>query len=554
LSYNPTDIFKQTDLVNLKKLLRIDTDIIIRGEFIKTLGEIEKINGFLGISHSSIENLGNLKRIQKDFWISSYTVLSRLNSLNKLEYVGGDVSLRYSNVKNLGNLKKVGGKLSLRDTEIKDLGLLEYVGGDLYLPKKFQNEIDISKVNVQGKIRFWNDSKTKKNLVPKSELGLINYLEKIPQWNHKYIYYFNEIKEATSLQKKFYQEYKKYFLKGEYLDVEGNNNYTFILFYDLIENHSQDLNLLQTRLKKLEKYYPITKGYTNSAIIRKFESENDFETAWKLKYQEEYIGYESIIEFEEKFGRKLLDGELLVKLGGFSHLTEFGQNNIQEIKPFGALEIEKYENEKGVDFFGLFLINNEPIKTKQSGTSLIYDAEYYKSFFLANSEYQHYKAIDDFQIKSNYVKKIPHVVEKAIYNQCRLILKNTEDSYREKIGMPKVGEGWISETELFYKVSDYFKDLEVIHHASPKWLGRQHLDIYIPKFKIGIEYQGAQHYEPNEFFGGQKAFEQTVERDKRKKQLCEENNCLLIYVEKGYDIKDIVSKIERIKNGVQQRI
>lgn len=56
--------------------------------------------------------------------------------------------------------------------------------------------------------------------------------------------------------------------------------------------------------------------------------------------------------------------------------------------------------------------------------------------------------------------------------------------------MPKVGEGWISETELFYKISDYFKEDEVVHHASPKWLGRQHLDIYFPKLNIGIEYQG----------------------------------------------------------------
>ena len=81
-----------------------------------------------------------------------------------------------------------------------------------------------------------------------------------------------------------------------------------------------------------------------------------------------------------------------------------------------------------------------------------------------------------------------HVGEKAILNQFRVILKSAEDLYREDIGMPKVGEGWISETELFYKISNYFKDYEIISHASPKWLGRQHLDIYIPKLNIVIEY------------------------------------------------------------------
>jgi hypothetical protein len=166
---------------------------------------------------------------------------------------------------------------------------------------------------------------------------------------------------------------------------------------------------------------------------------------------------------------------------------------------------------------------------------------------LSKAEYEHYKAIDDYQAESGYINSFPHVVEKSIFNQCRLILKQAEDLYRETIGMPKVGEGWISETELFYKISDYFKNEEVVHHASPKWLGRQHLDIYLPKLNIGIEYQGAQHYEPIEFFGGQEAFEKTVERDKRKKQLCKKNNCLLICADKGYDLNEIIAKIESRK-------
>lgn len=115
--------------------------------------------------------------------------------------------------------------------------------------------------------------------------------------------------------------------------------------------------------------------------------------------------------------------------------------------------------------------------------------------------------------------------------------------------MPKVGEGWISETELFYRISDYFKDDEVIHHASPKWLGRQHLDIYLPSLNVAIEYQGAQHYEPIEFFGGQKAFERNVERDKRKKQICEKHKCVLIYADKGYDLDEIIKTIVGIKDG-----
>ena len=52
----------------------------------------------------------------------------------------------------------------------------------------------------------------------------------------------------------------------------------------------------------------------------------------------------------------------------------------------------------------------------------------------------------------------------------------------------------------------HFKLEEVFHHGNPKWLGLQHVDIWFPKYKIGIEYQGKQHDEPVEFFGGEESF------------------------------------------------
>ncbi len=572
LNYNPTDIFTATDLKKIISKNEIHSDIIIRGENIKKLEKVEKVNGFLGVSDSTIESFGTLKEVKGNLFISTNTVFSNIKSLDNLEVVGGDLILRYSNIEDLGALKKVGGKLSLRDTKIKNLGLLEFVGGDLFLPKRIEKEIDLTNLTVKGKIKFWNDSKTKEKIIPKSEMGYFDYNNPVPHWNHKYIYSFREIGEANSEQLAFYRVYKNHFLSEKYIDVKGNDNYSFILFYDLLENHNSDTKELQSHLKKLAKYYPKTKMYGESAIIEKLENSGNFEKAWELILQKEYINVQKIIEYENKLNRELLNGELIVKLGGFSHLTEFGQKNINEIKPFANKQLENYKLDKGTEFFKLFVKNGKPITTtktvviekkksffgflKKPITETIseYNSSYYEDFFLSKAEYEHYKAIDDYQAQSGYINSFPHVVEKSIFNQCRLILKQTEDLYRETIGMPKVGEGWISETELFYKISDYFKDEEVVHHASPKWLGRQHLDIYLPKLKIGIEYQGAQHYEPIEFFGGQEAFEKTVERDKRKKELCEKHNCMLIYADKGYDLNEIIVKIESRKNGVQHRI
>lgn len=316
----------------------------------------------------------------------------------------------------------------------------------------------------------------------------------------------------------------------------------------------------------LARYYPKTKMYVEDTIIKELEKAGNYEDAWNLLSQKDYINIKKIIEYENQLKRELLNGELIVKISGYSHLSIFGQRNIKEIKPFTDKRLEMYKTEKGVRFFDLFVQNGLPIKTpktvalerkksffiffkKQSYETVYeYNPAYYEDFFLSQDEYVFYKKIDDSQREPGHIKDysfcLPHVVEKSIINQCRLILKQAEDLYRESIGMPKIGEGWISETELFYKISNHFKDDEVIQHASPKWLAKQHLDIYFPQCNIGIEYQGIQHYKPIDFFGGQEAFEKTVERDIRKMNLCKKHNCYLIYVKEGYDFHELSIKIE----------
>jgi hypothetical protein len=121
-----------------------------------------------------------------------------------------------------------------------------------------------------------------------------------------------------------------------------------------------------------------------------------------------------------------------------------------------------------------------------------------------------------------------------------------ENEIRKLFGLPKIGEGWISETNLFYEIKTHFSKHVVIHHGRPSWLGKQHLDIYIPKFNIGIEYQGDQHYYPIDFFGGEDSYVKNKARDENKKQLCIKNNCHLIYVNPGYTLDEVITRIEKI--------
>ncbi|MDK6275478.1 hypothetical protein QP116_07010 [Pseudoglutamicibacter cumminsii] len=129
----------------------------------------------------------------------------------------------------------------------------------------------------------------------------------------------------------------------------------------------------------------------------------------------------------------------------------------------------------------------------------------------------------------------------AIY--AKDIARRAENMVREEAGVPRVGEGWISETRLYRELAEAFPEYEVQQHASPPWLGRQHLDVFIPGLSVGIEYQGAQHYRPIEFFGGQEAFEATVKRDARNRRLCTRNGVRLVLVHPGYRLADVVAEI-----------
>ncbi len=53
----------------------------------------------------------------------------------------------------------------------------------------------------------------------------------------------------------------------------------------------------------------------------------------------------------------------------------------------------------------------------------------------------------------------------------------------------------------------------ILREASPTWLGKQRLDVYLPELRLAIEYQGKQHTDSVEFFGGQDAYEKNLERE-----------------------------------------
>ena len=138
------------------------------------------------------------------------------------------------------------------------------------------------------------------------------------------------------------------------------------------------------------------------------------------------------------------------------------------------------------------------------------------------------------------------IIPTILYNEFIDTFRNPENEIREILGLPKIGEGWINETKLFYLIKERFKDYRVIQHGRPKWLGKQHLDIYLPDFNIGIEYQGEQHSISVEIFGGDDGLKNNQERDRRKKYLCEKNNLKLYEVFPNNNFDSFVDELSEM--------
>ncbi len=98
--------------------------------------------------------------------------------------------------------------------------------------------------------------------------------------------------------------------------------------------------------------------------------------------------------------------------------------------------------------------------------------------------------------------------------------RHIENVLRERFGYPRVGQKWVKETTLYNMVCDLFPNYKAIHHYRGKELGGLELDVWLPELKVGIEYQGEQHYKAIEHWGGKQGLEQRIANDKRKRALC----------------------------------
>lgn len=110
---------------------------------------------------------------------------------------------------------------------------------------------------------------------------------------------------------------------------------------------------------------------------------------------------------------------------------------------------------------------------------------------------------------------------------------------------------WKSEQLVYELTKQLYPKYTVYYQYRPEYLkvGNSQLsyDVFISKKRVAIEYQGKQHFEPVEIFGGEEAFEKQKKRDELKRELSAQNDIKLVYINYWESITPELLK-EKIEN------
>ena len=410
----------------------------------------------------------------------------------------------------------------------------------------------------------------------KNEVNIIKVEKILNAGIQKLREYSIELKDLNKEQKKFYLKWEENYHKNNYLDVKDNISYVFIYLYKIIEEFKKDklISKLKYEFNKIKDgygKYDIIKKYLDRWEVDAYLYLRKFDMAWKLinKYND-YLNVSDILIIKNNCKDKTWDSKQSIKLLGRKRFTDFFNNKLlnDDFYIYFDRYLEKYENKDIVNHFFSMISDS---KLKECDFNIIenwftdkdrfkvlknhYQYKFPEKYKTQRyGKYQIFNAVPQEKIKYIEYKYIPQIVNEGIYEKLNSLAREIENEYREYLGINKIGEGWISETELYYKIKNHYKNMTIEMHFSPKWLGRQHFDIFFVNNNIAIEYQGDQHRKSIDFFGGDEAFKKQVIYDDKKKELSIKNNCNLICVYSDYDINKVFEIIDNILDNKSKQL
>lgn len=187
------------------------------------------------------------------------------------------------------------------------------------------------------------------------------------------------------------------------------------------------------------------------------------------------------------------DDVYLSRLDGRFHV-------VFKIKKFSLIEL-LYFNEKE---FIEYVLSEKDIKYIENN-SILFILDKVNVRFI-----QEYSSKKFLLLNMNIISEVQKKVYIEFQKRCNDLYDEIEKEGRTEII-------WKKEYELFICIKNLYED--AIFQYTNIDLQPQRFDIYIPSIKVAIEYQGKQHYESVEFFGGNEKLAYQKELDLRKKAI-----------------------------------
>jgi len=403
----------------------------------------------------------------------------------------------------------------------------------------------------------------------RERLEKINYLnsaEIIPAirtsiWSHK--------------NRAFYEEEIKPSLEAEeFLEIDFNSG----IYFDYLREYFKetafgayktcDRNILLEKGLHLSRLYKMYESeFTNINLIKGMlldaKAFDEFEelTKWSI-IDTSYptTALEEIISIHHKFDKTLtFSGELLLSQVYWERQKKLVQLFNDEIITY----LNKYIESKNLQYLPLQLLekytdanyidlNFDNLRNQWIEENYTTNGKFpfqkvevindLKSFKTVNETYNPFNDIyrTRFDLIAEYDEKIdfdfievpklelPYSIAEFMQLEFLSIFRNAIDEFTKENDLKIGDDRWVSEKYLFYKIKELLPNVPVIRHARPQWLGRQHFDIYIPSRNLAIEYNGRQHYEAIDYFGGIEGLEHRKVLDRKKLQKAERNNTVVI--------------------------
>lgn len=132
----------------------------------------------------------------------------------------------------------------------------------------------------------------------------------------------------------------------------------------------------------------------------------------------------------------------------------------------------------------------------------------------------------------------------SILHRCKIDgceWRATPSDIRRGRGCPKCHESigerlvalWLNDNNV-----DYIKEKRFENCRDNKTLP---FDFYLPNYNVAIEFQGKQHYESIDYFGGQEHLSYIQKHDKIKSEYCKQNNIRLLCIKYDEDINEVLT-------------